>query len=167
MARPKGDGYTPDLFDQQFVKVLFDLQTRGISLARNERRLETLIGVTKGAIWKVKKSETGISKNKRDNVVKAMQNIFGVNPLFFGKQEAEMYNNGSPKIEYEDISESPVKNILTAGDHLELQRLRIINETLRDQIKSKDQQIKALQEQISTLQKLIDLYENSAKFSAK
>lgn len=171
MARPKGTGFNPDIFDQQFLKVLLDLQQRNIDLAKNEHRLEKLLDLTKGNLWKLKKGVTGLGKPRRDNIVKQMQLLFDVNPMAFGDIKQKMYNGDGPKVaelpslDYSDIARSP--SIMTAGDHMELQTLRIQVELLKDQIKSKDQQIKSQQGQISSLEKLVAVYEKTANFPAK
>jgi hypothetical protein len=140
-------------------------------LAKNEQRLEKLLGLTKGNLWKLKNSVTGISKSRRQGIVKQMQLLFDVNPMFFGDSKQSIYNGSAPIVaelpaeDYKDITRS--SSIMTAGDHIELQHLRIQVELLKDQLKSKEQQIKSQQGQISSLEKLVAVYEKSANFSAK
>jgi hypothetical protein len=171
MARPKGMGYTPDTFDQQFLKVLSDLQHRGIELAKNEKRLEKLLRLTPANIYKIKNSVTGIGKPRRNEVVKQMQLLFDVNPMFFADSKENMYNGSEPKVatlppeDYGNLIKG--SSIMTAGDHIELQQLRIQVGLQNDKIKALELQLKSYQEQIATLNKLIAIYEKTGNFSAK
>jgi hypothetical protein len=164
MSNTKSIGYTPSTYDIQFINVLSDLQSAELELAMNESKLETILNLTKGWIWKIKAKYAGVPKSKRDFVTKQMQLIFNVNPLYFNDKKQEMYNEGGRQQRYSaelrNLLDKSETNVLTAGDRMLLTKLQIENEMLK-------KHVKYLEEQAESQKKLLEMYENFAKISAK
>lgn len=130
--------YNADDFDLVFVKIINELQKQGFAV--NESELERAMNLSKRSIYKCKAGIQGISKFKRDYVKRFMRENYDVNVRAFVNRNEKLFQHDIPLVTaITSGSDKP-----TAGELIQLERLKDEVKHLREVVLLKDEIIEAL-----------------------
>lgn len=147
MSKTKTSTYDQDTFDKAFINAIHELQK--IGFCKNVAQLEEYLEIPKRTLYEVLKGRRGVPLLHRFKLQNFIVSTYQVNPKYFTNLVAPLWKGESPTLEEVEEpfdTKSRFPNVITMGDVVELERLRMENQGLKDRVKQLEKDLKAWRE---------------------